>query len=328
MASLTDIPGIRVGHWTDSRRPTGCTVVLFDSPATAAVDVRGGAPGTRETDLLSPVNLVSQVHAIVLTGGSAFGLAAATGVVRYLEERQIGFDVGVARVPIVPAAVLFDLVVGDASIRPDAESGYQACLAASDGPVSEGSVGAGAGATVGKMLGFHRAMKGGIGAAAIHTADGLCVAALIAANPWGDIRDPRTGHILAGTRGEDGKTLVDPIRLMREGNLLDPFTPASSSNTTIGLVATNAALTKTELTKVAQMAHDGLARTIFPIHTPFDGDTIFAVAVPAYIKGQPFVTHPGRVGILAAEVVADAVIRAVQTAVGLPGIPGAAELEG
>ena len=325
--SLTDIPGIRVGHCTETRRPTGCTVVLFPPEgATAAVDVRGSAPGTRETDLLNPTNTVQKIHALLLAGGSAFGLEAATGVVKFLEEQHIGFDVGVARVPIVPAAILFDLLVGDATIRPTAESGYKACLAATTS-VAEGSVGAAAGATVGKMCGFKQAMKGGLGTAGLQAADGLRVTALIAVNAFGDIHDPRTGTILAGARTVDGKDFADPVAQMREGKIVSPFGARPGTNTTIGVVATNAPLTKTELLKVAQMAHDGLARSIRPVHTPFDGDTLFAVSVPEKRDGKLLPVDVGRIGMLAAEVVADAVLHGVLAAKGLPGLPSASEFQ-
>lgn len=309
--TLTAIAGVRVGHFTDHRRPTGCTVVIFDQPAVAGVDVRGGAPGTRETDALAPLNLVAQVHAIVLAGGSAFGLDAATGVVRYLRERQVGFDVGVARVPIVPAAILFDLHTGDPAIHPDAEAGYQACLAATDAPVAEGAVGVGAGATVGKLLGLACASRGGVGSSALRLPNGVTVAALVAVNAVGDVRDPRTQRIVAGARRQDGG-FADSTALMRAGDLthFSPLPPASS--TTIGVVAVNVPLNKAELTKIAQMAHDGLARTISPVHTPFDGDTLFAVTV-----ADPSVAAAadvGCLGTLAAEVTAEAVVRGVTAA--------------
>ncbi len=310
--TLTAIAGLRVGHFTESRRPTGCTVVLFDRPAVAGVDARGGAPGTRETDALAPINLVAEVHAIVLAGGSAFGLDAATGVVRYLRERKVGFDVGVARIPIVPAAILFDLHTGDPAICPDAEAGYQACLAATDAPVTEGLVGAGAGATVGKLLGMARASRGGIGSFGLRLPNGVCVAALIAVNAVGDVWHPRERRILAGARREDG-SFADLAARIRAGDIAHfaPLPPAS--HTTIGVVAVNAPLTKTELTKLAQMAHDGLARAISPVHTPFDGDTLFAVSV-AEPGVSASATDVGCLGALAAEVVAEAVARGVTAA--------------
>ena len=263
---LTAVDGIKVGHETLAARFTGCTVVLVERGAVAGVDVRGSAPGTRETDLLNPVNTVEQVHAIVLTGGSAFGLDAASGVMRLLEERGIGFETGAGRVPIVPAAVLFDLNVGnDPRIRPGADCGYRAAAAASSGPAAEGNVGAGAGATVGKLAGRERAMKGGIGSAAIALPDGLIVAALVVVNAAGDVIDPATGQVVAGARTEDGRGLADVRRLIRAGLAMQGRV---GENTTLGVVATNARLTKAQATKVAQMAHDGLARAIAPVPRP------------------------------------------------------------
>ena len=316
---LTAIPGIRVGHFTLSERPTGCTVVLVERGAVGGVDVRG-APGTRETDLLEPMNTVQQVHAVVLSGGSAFGLAVADGVMRYLEARQIGFDVGVARVPIVPAAILFDLDVGGRpDVRPTAECGYRAAEAATTGPVAEGNVGAGAGATVGKLLGGGRAMKAGIGSAARELASGLIVAVLVAVNAVGDVIDPSSGEVVAGARTEDGLGLVDVRNLIREG-----FTGNSESgrNTTLAVVATNALLDKAQINKVAQMAHDGLARAIYPVHTPWDGDVIFSLATGDYEgEGGVFL-----IGALAADLVAEAVVRAVRAAEGIPGYPAVRDL--
>ena len=317
---LTAVDGIKVGHETLAARPTGCTVVLVEHGAVAGVDVRGSAPGTRETDLLNPVNTVEQVHAILLTGGSAFGLDAAAGVMRFLEERGVGFDTGVARVPIVPAAVLFDLGVGgDPKIRPGADCGYRAAAAASSGPVPEGNVGAGAGATVGKLGGRDRAMKSGIGSAAIALPDGLIVAALVAVNAAGDVIDPLTGQVVAGTRTEDGRGLADIRRLLRSG-LVRPGRPGE--NTTLGVVATNATLTKAQATKVAQMAHDGLARAVSPVHTPIDGDTIFALATGARAEPANVLT----IGALAADAMSEAVVRAVRAATGIPGYPAARDL--
>lgn len=315
---LTDVGGILVGHFTDTRRTTGCTVVLAPGGAVAAVDVRGSAPGTRETDLLNPVNTVQKVHAILLSGGSAFGLDAASGVVRYLEEKGIGFAMGNIRVPIVPAAILFDLHVGDGSIRPDREAGYEACRSAGSGPVTEGNVGAGAGATVGKLLGRGRAMKGGLGSAAIRV-DDLRVAALVAVNAVGDVVDPSTGRILAGARGEDGKKLEGTAAWLRK-QLLRPAGRAGE-NTTLAVVGTNASFDKTALTKVAQMGHDGLARAINPVHTPFDGDTVFALST-----GELDGMNLAQVGALAAEAVAEAVVRAVLSARSIPGYPSHSDL--
>lgn len=324
-ATLTTVLGLKVGHFTLSQRPTGCTVILAEAGAVAGVDVRGAAPGTRETDLLNPVNAVDRVHAIVLSGGSAFGLDAATGVMRFLDERGVGFKVNShgmsAVVPIVPAAVLIDLGVGGSvKIRPDADCGYRAASSATTAAVSEGSVGAGAGATVGKSAGHERAMKGGLGSAAVTMSDGLIVAALVAVNAFGDIIDPSTGHVLAGVRTPDGKGLADARVLLRDGVFQRA---AIGGNTTIGVVATNRSLTKAQATKVAQMAHDGLARTIYPIHTPADGDTIFAVSTAS--DGGP--VDVGRIGSLAAEVMADAVVRATLQATSLPGYPAARDLQ-
>jgi L-aminopeptidase/D-esterase-like protein len=317
---LTDVPGLRVGHFTDPRRPTGCTVVVAESGAVCGVDVRGGAPGTRETDLLDPVNTVQQVHAVLLSGGSAFGLEAATGVVRYLEEKGIGFPVGVGRVPIVPAAILFDLGFGDWTIRPDARAGYEAARVAASRPIPEGSVGAGAGATVGKVFGPAAAMKGGVGTASLRLPDGAVVAALVAVNAYGDVVDPATGRLLAGVRTADGKRLRGAMDALLSG--ATPGRSLAGQNTSIGVVATNVTLTKTEATKVAQMAHDGFARAIRPVHTPWDGDALFALSTGAVAIEQAALL----VGALAAEAVARAVVRAVLSATGLPGYPSASDL--
>ncbi len=319
-AGLTAIAGLKVGHHTLAARPTGCTVVLAEGGAVAGVDVRGAAPGTRETDLLNPLNLVDTVHAIVLAGGSAFGLDAASGVMRYLEERRIGFSTAYGVVPIVPAAILFDLGVGDPTIRPGADCGYAAAVSASAGPVAEGNVGAGAGATIGKMMGMDRAMKGGVGTASIALPDGLVVAALVAVNAYGDVIDPATGRVVAGVRTADGTRLADARVLLRTGAAQKK---ALGENSTIGIVATNARLTKTQAAKVAQMAHDGLARSITPVHSLSDGDTLFALATGT-LAGDADVS---RVGALAAEAVADAVLRAVRAAQGLPGFPAARDLQ-
>ena len=316
---LTAVSGIKVGHHTLAERPTGCTVVLAEAGAVAGGDVRGGAPGTRETDLLDPVNMVQKVHAILLAGGSAFGLDAAGGVMRYLEEKGIGYDAFVAKVPIVTAAILFDLGVGgNPKIRPTADCGYAAAQAASDAPVAEGNVGAGAGATVGKLGGPARSMKAGVGSAAIVLPNGLVVAALVAVNAVGDVIDPATGQVVAGVRNADGKGFADARRLIRSGALAR----RPGENTTIGVVATNATLTKAEATKVAQMAHDGYARAISPAHTMADGDTVFALATGT-LAGEGNATL---VGALAAEVMADAIVRAATQATGIPGIPAVRDL--
>ncbi len=317
---ITDVEGIRVGHFTDSRRPTGCTVLIFEKGATAGVDVRGSAPGTRETDLLNPINTAEQVQAILLSGGSAFGLDAASGVVRYLEEHGLGFRLGPVVVPIVPAAILYDLNVGDPKIRPTAESGYKACQSASSGKVAEGNVGAGTGATVGKMFGWKQAMKSGLGTASIRIAKtGVVVGAIVAVNAVGDVWDPKTGQIIAGARTQDGAGFMDSMAQIRAGRGVEV---QAGANTTIGVVATNVALDKTQMTKIAQMAHDGLARTINPVHTLSDGDTIFAVATGA---NSTRANH-GAIGALAADVMARAVLRAVMNARGLPGLPSASDL--
>ena len=319
---LTAVEGIKVGHHTLNERPTGCTVILTEAGAVAGVDVRGSAPGTRETELLDPTDTVEKVHAVVLSGGSAFGLDSASGVVRYLEEKKIGYDLGYATVPIVPAAVLLDLRVGGKPhIRPGAECGYKAALAASDSPVLEGNVGAGAGATVGKLAGYARAMKGGLGTASITLPSGLTVAALVAVNAAGDVIDPATGRVIAGVRTEDGKSLADVRKLLRSGELLRA---RPGENTTLGVTATNARLTKSQVVKVAQMAHDGLARAVVPAHTAADGDTIFALATGTW-DGDTNVTV---VGALAAEAIADAIVRAVLAAEGIAGYPAARDLSG
>ncbi len=322
--SITDVAGLRVGHFTDLRRPTGCTVILTPEGAVAGVDVRGAAPGTRETELLSPLNAVEQVHAIVLAGGSAFGLDAASGVMRWLDERGFGIAVGPARVPIVPAAILFDLWVGDASIRPDAASGYAACEAASTRPVAEGNVGAGSGATVGKLFGIERAMRGGIGTASV-TVGGITVGALVAVNAVGDVVDPGTGQVVAGARTADGSQPLGTMRALLRGDMPALLQPGMA--TTLGVVATDAVLTKAQANKMAQMAHDGLARSINPVHTMSDGDTVFALATGRSGHSASLTL----IGALSAEVIAAAVLRAVRAATrlsgpGLPDLPAAGDL--
>lgn len=321
---LTAITGIKVGHDTLNTRSTGTTVILCEAGAVAGCDIRGGAPGTRETDLLAPTRTVSSVHAICLAGGSAYGLDAASGVMRYLEERGAGFDTTYAKVPIVPAAVIFDLPVGDAKIRPDAESGYRAAQAATTEAVQEGNVGAGAGATVGKISGFERGMKGGVGSASTQLSDGLSVAALVVVNAEGDVVSP-TGEVLAGVRSEDGRTLADARKVLRAGVAgADWRRSGAQQNTTLAVVATNAQLSKAEASVVAQMAHDGFARSIVPSHGPNDGDAIFALATGSL--GRP--AQVAIVGALAAELCAEAVVRAVRAATGVPGFPAAGELDG
>ncbi len=315
---ITDVDGIKVGHFTEARRPTGCTVVLYERGAVAGVDVRGSAPGTRETDLLKPTNLVDKVNAVILSGGSAFGLDSATGVMRYLEEHDAGFATAAGKVPIVPAAILYDLNVGDAKIRPNADAGYRACTNAKAGPVEEGSVGAGAGATIGK-LGGGRPMKGGIGTSSIKLPNGIVVAAIVAVNCVGDVVDPKTGKIVAGARTADGKGFLDIVETYRSGRGVTA-SPSSTAppgqNTTIGVVATNARFDKTQMTKIAEMAHDGMARAINPTHTPSDGDTLFALST-----GAVTAANLTAIGALAAEAVSEAILRGVKKAKSVPGFP-------
>jgi L-aminopeptidase/D-esterase-like protein len=310
---ITDILGIRVGHDTNLEAGTGCTVILCDTPAIGGVDVRGGAPATRETDLLRPMNLVEEVNAVLLTGGSAFGLDAASGVMRYLEERGIGFNTGIAHVPIVPAAAIFDLAFGSASVRPNAEAGYRACEHATSEAVSQGNIGAGTGATVGKMAGPFFAMKGGLGSASTQLADGVLVGALVVVNASGDVIDPQTLQVVAGARNPIGT-----------GFLADPF-----GNTTIAVIATNASLSKVEVNKVAQMAHDGMAQVIRPAHTMFDGDTIFALALGSRPQAKPdpstLASYVSMLGAAAATTLARAIVKAVRSATNLHGVPAASE---
>ena len=301
--AITDVPGIRVGHAHDKRARTGCTVILCESEgAVAGVDVRGAAPGTRETDLLEPGNLVERVHAVVLTGGSVFGLDAACGVARYLEERDIGFDTGVARVPIVPAAVIFDLAVGNSKVRPDSAMGYKACQLGSAGPVAEGQVGAGAGATVGKILGQARASRGGIGTAALKLSSGVTVGVLVVVNAFGDIVDPESGRILAGARSPSGAGWMNTSRALEDAAQgISRTSPVE--NTTLAVVATDASLTKAQARRVAVMAHDGMARAVRPVHTIFDGDTVFALSTGRVVADVT------AIGPVAADLVARAIVR-------------------
>jgi L-aminopeptidase/D-esterase-like protein len=322
--AITDIPGIEVGQAQDLEALTGVTVVMCRKGATGGVDVRGSAPGTRETDLLDPLNLVEKVHAVVLAGGSAFGLDAAGGVMKYLEEQKIGFDTGVGRVPIVPAAILFDLNLGRGDIRPGPEMGYHAAASASSAEVTEGNVGAGTGASVGKMFGLKSAMKSGLGTASMEIGNGVIVGAVVAVNSFGDVVDPKTGEVVAGARS----TEIGPLHFGSKGyfantlELMKTFAGrtilsfATKTNTVIGVVATNANLTKPETNKMAAMAHDGLARVIRPAHTMLDGDTIFALATGE--KKLDVTT----VGAFAAEVVARACLRAVRAAGSAGGLPG------
>ena len=302
--AITDVRGIQVGHAQDEEALTGCTVILCRQGAVAGVDVRGGAPGTRETDLLNPVHMVERVHAVVLAGGSAYGLEAATGVMRFLEENKVGLDTGAARVPIVPAAILYDLSLGRADVRPDAAMGYRAAAVAASTPPAEGNVGAGMGASLGKMRGMKHAMKSGVGTWSLRVR-GLVIGALAAVNPVGDVVDPQTGQVIAGLRS--GATL----EWMKKGQMR----AAVQSNTVIGVIATNARLTKAGATKIAQMAQDGLARAIRPAHTMFDGDTIFTLAT-----GERE-ADVSMVGAFAAEVMAEAIVRAVRAARAAGGLP-------
>jgi L-aminopeptidase/D-esterase-like protein len=323
--SITDVPGIEVGHAQNEEALTGCTVVLCRKGAFAGVDVRGSAPGTRETDLLNPIHLVEKIHAVMLAGGSAFGLDAASGAMRYLEEQKIGFNTGAARVPIVPAAILYDLNVGHADQRPDAGMGYAACVAASDAVVPEGNIGAGTGASVGKILGQKQAMKSGIGSASLAIGKGVIVGALVAVNAFGDVIDPATGEIIAGVRsGKVGPLqfgtssyFADTLQLMKTFTGRTVLNLATRANTVIGAVAVNASFNKAGMTKIAQMAQDGIARTIRPAHTMLDGDVIFALSTGAR---QADVST---VGAFAAEALSQAILRAVRmsaTAGGLPGL--------
>jgi L-aminopeptidase/D-esterase-like protein len=315
--AITDVPGIKVGHAQNREAITGCTVILCEDGAVAGVDQRGGAPGTRETDLLRPMHLVEKVHAVVLAGGSAFGLDAAGGVMRWLEARGVGFDTRVAKVPIVPAAVLFDLDIGDATIRPDAAMGIAACEAAANGAVEQGNYGAGMGASVGRLFGGAFAMKGGIGTASVDLGGGLVVGAIVAVNCVGDVIDPATGQIIAGTRKPpNGKELADTLTSMR-GVFGKAAVSFASRSTVLGCIVTNAKLTKDETNKVAQMAHNGLARTIRPAHLMFDGDVIFALATGK--KGG----NVNLIGAYAAEVMAQAIINGVRAAESIGGRPAA-----
>ena len=315
--SITDVPGIEAGHAQDDDALTGCTVILTRQGAVCGVDVRGGAPGTRETDLLDPRNLVEKVHGILLAGGSAFGLDAASGVMRWLDEQHIGFDTDSGTVPIVPAAILFDLGVGRADVRPDAAMGYRACEVASTDRVPEGNVGAGTGASVGKALGMTQAMKAGVGSASISLGGGLVIGALAAVNAFGDVLDPSTGQIVAGARspGEEGG-FIGTSNILR--SMMRAAMPPVPSNTLLAVVAVNAELNKAQASKVAQMAQDAIARCIRPSHTMWDGDTVFSLATGGM---QADVTI---IGMLAAEALTEAILRAVRMAGSSGGLPGLA----
>jgi L-aminopeptidase/D-esterase-like protein len=319
--SILDVPGLRVGHYTDQEAATGCTVVLCDRPMVAGSLVSGGAPGTRETALLDPSCLVEEVHALLLAGGSAYGLDAAGGVMRYLEERGRGFDMQVARVPIVPAAILFDLAIGSSAVRPGNREGYMACAAASAELLQEGNVGAGTGATVGKLLGAAHAMKGGLGSAGLKLPTGVSVGALAAVNCAGDVVDPATGDIVAGARRPSGAGFLDSARWLRGDDAIKGLTPGI--NTTIAVVATDAYLSKSHASRLARLAYQGLAMTIRPI-TMFDGDVIFALASAE--KGTE--EDLSRLGAAAAEVLARAILRGVRAAESLHGYPAVRDLMG
>lgn len=317
--SIVDVPGVSVGHWTDAGAATGCTVILTTSGAVGGVAVRGGSPGTRETDLLDPIRRVDQVHAVLLSGGSAFGLAAATGVQQWLEERGIGFDAPHGPVPIVPAAILYDLGVGRSDMRPDMAAGYAACDASGGATMAVGSVGAGTGATVAKAYGMDGAVKGGIGSACCVLPDGVSVGAAVAVNAWGGVYDHRDGGLIAGPRADCG-LMADPVEVVLAGDRSSGS--SSMTNTTIGVVATDAQLDKMQANFVASACHDGLALTIRPCHTPSDGDTMFCVATgesPSDVNLMAIVTA-------ATHVTALAVLDAVRSAQGLAGVPAVSEL--
>ena len=314
---ITAISGLLVGHSTDLSAATGCTVVLCPAGAVASVDVRGGAPATRETDVLRPGNLVERVHGVVLSGGSAFGLDAAAGVMRWLEEHGHGFPVRTGVVPIVAAAALFDLGLGASGVRPDAAAGYAACEAAGAGAVAEGTVGAGTGATVGKALDMERALQGGIGTAAERTASGITVAALMAVNAWGEVVDPDTARVIAGPRADE-RGFADTIEAVRAR---PPLSPYASENSTLGVIATDATLTKDDCQRLATMGHAGMARAIRPVNSPVDGDILFALATGETDAKTDLV----QLGALAARAVERAIVRAVLAATGLAGVPSATE---
>ena len=326
--SITDIPGIKIGHSQDLEGITGCTVILCEKGATGGVDQRGGGPGTRETDLLKPTNNVEKVHAVLLAGGSAFGLDAASGVMRYLKEKGIGYNAGVAKVPIVPAAILFDLNIGSPDAFPDAEMGYLACQKATSKPPAQGSVGAGTGATVGKLLGMGQATKTGIGTASVEVSGGVRIGAIVAVNAVGDVIDPSTNQIVAGVRSLHkgpisigGEAMfADALEILRGQVGRTLLALASSQNTVIGVVATNAKLTKAHTNKLAQMAQNGVVRAIRPAHTMHDGDTIFALATGAKKADINIV------GAFAAQVVTQAILNAVNAATSLGDIPAASDL--
>ena len=307
---ITDIEGIKIGHAENLYAATGCTVILCEEGAVAGVDVRGGAPGTRETDLLNPTNMIDKIHGLLLTGGSAFGLDAASGVMKYLEEKGVGFDVGVTKVPIVCGAALFDLVIGDHKVRPDKEMGYKACINSNKDEILEGNVGAGTGATIGKVLGPEYAMKGGLGTYTVKVGE-LMVGAIVAVNALGDVIDRESGEVIGGVLNEDKTSLRSTEDLMI--SMYDNRKNLFNGNTTIGAIVTNAKLTKAEANKVASMAHNGFARSIYPVHTMHDGDTIFTLATG---KAEADINV---VGFLAARVMEKAIVRAIKSSYGMYG---------
>ena len=324
--AITDVPVIEVGHYTNRSSATGCTVVMSRRGAVAAADVRGGAPGTRETDLLQPGNLVDRVHAVLLSGGSSFGLEASAGVMKYLEEQGIGCKIGPSLVPIVPAAILYDLGLVTDQVRPGAAEGYSACLACSDSEVEEGSAGAGTGATVGKALGMNHAVKGGVGTASLDLGAGVFLGAIVAVNAYGGIVDHHTSSLVAGPRTEDGRGFHDSVDLLLADRTSAPASPGT--NTSIGVVATNAPLTKDDAHYLARVSHDGLALTIRPCHTIYDGDTVFALGTESdqmsRRRMKPY--ELARLGAAAVEVVARSVLRAIRSADCLGGAPSIKEL--
>lgn len=311
--NITDVPGVKVGNLENVEALTGCTIIVVEEGAVCGVDVRGSAPGTRETDLLDPINKIEEVHAISLSGGSAFGLDAASGVMQYLEEQGRGLDVGVAKVPIVPSAVLFDLPIGSPTVRPDKKMGYEAAKKANTGPFPFGNIGAGCGATVGKITGIENCMKGGLGSASLTFENGLVIGAIVAVNAVGDVRNPLTREILAGPIDPTTEELIDSIAYLQKNASTNHVLPGT--NTTIGAVAVNAKLTKSEAKKIAQITQNALARTIFPVHTTMDGDTIFALATGGEVYPVDFL------GNMAAQVMEEAIIAAIKAADTVEGIP-------
>ena len=321
-SGITDIPGIKLGHYNLQDRPTGCTVVLIEKGAVGGVDVRGGAPATVETDLLNPINTIQSIHAVFISGGSAFGLATRDGVMRHLKESNIGFLAGGHLIPLVTGAAIYDLAIeGFEDVRPGPQCGYEASLNASSSYSGEGNLGAGYGATVGKLKGIQYSMKGGTGTASITLNNGLTVGALVVVNAVGDVLDPSTGELLAGTLSDDRETLANARTFIREHNI--PDTHESGTNTTIAIVATNAKLTKPQVTKIAQMAQDGIARSIYPSHTTRDGDAVFTLATGTLELNSDVSV----IGSLAADMIVESILRALNSAVSLKGIPSINDLK-